>query len=165
MAETRGVGALAGPRVLGRLTPELILRSPQFMNCVGQYELDMRGNRINVVENLGATEVRILMLRGGEFVGPASPWHSVRGRSRLCPLATLSPCPPLTPCRTSLTASTFRTMPLRDSRASPSSYASKSCTSTTTVSTRLAATWKVCLADGGRGVTADSLDHISHTFD
>ncbi|KAK2080483.1 hypothetical protein QBZ16_000336 [Prototheca wickerhamii] len=56
MAETRGVGALAGPRVLGRLTPELILRSPQFMNCVGQYELDMRGNRINVIENLGATE-------------------------------------------------------------------------------------------------------------
>lgn len=91
MAETRGVGALAGPRVLGRLTPELILRSPQFMNCVGQYELDMRGNRINVIENLGATEVRILMLRGGELVGPASPWHSVRGRSRLCPPATLPP--------------------------------------------------------------------------
>lgn len=54
----RGVGALAGPRVLGRLTPELILRSPQYMNCVGQYELDMRANRINVIENLGATEVR-----------------------------------------------------------------------------------------------------------
>ncbi|KAL6781653.1 U2 small nuclear ribonucleoprotein A' [Auxenochlorella protothecoides] len=52
----RGVGALAGPRVLGRLTPELILRSPQYMNCVGQYELDMRANRINVIENLGATE-------------------------------------------------------------------------------------------------------------
>ena len=58
------------------------------MNCVGQYELDMRGNRINVIENLGATEVRTLMLRGGESVGPASPWHSVRGRSRLCPPAT-----------------------------------------------------------------------------
>ena len=57
--ETRGVGALSGPRVLGRLTPELILRSPQYMNCVQQYELDLRGNRITSIENLGATEVRV----------------------------------------------------------------------------------------------------------
>lgn len=53
-----GVGALSGPRVLGRLTPELILRSPQYMNCVGEYELDLRANRLVNIENLGATEVR-----------------------------------------------------------------------------------------------------------
>lgn len=57
MQEKKGAGALLGPRVLGRLTPELILRSPQYMNCVNQYELDLRGSRITAIENLGATEV------------------------------------------------------------------------------------------------------------
>lgn len=28
------------------------------MNCCGQYEIDMRGQRISIIENLGATEVR-----------------------------------------------------------------------------------------------------------
>lgn len=52
------VGSLGvGVRVVGRLTPELILRSPQYMNCLGQYELDLRGNRITTIENLGATQV------------------------------------------------------------------------------------------------------------
>jgi U2 small nuclear ribonucleoprotein A' len=58
MTELRGVGAPQGPRVLGRLTPELILRSPQYMNCVKEYELDLRANRLTMIENLGATEVR-----------------------------------------------------------------------------------------------------------
>lgn len=57
MGDTRGVGTLSGPRVAGRLTPDLILRSPQFMNCIHQYELDLRGSRISMIENLGATEV------------------------------------------------------------------------------------------------------------
>lgn len=35
-------GAL-GPRLLGRLTAELILRSPQYMNPLKQYEIDLRG--------------------------------------------------------------------------------------------------------------------------
>lgn len=35
-------GAL-GPRLPGRLTPELILRSPQYMDCLQKYELDLRG--------------------------------------------------------------------------------------------------------------------------
>lgn len=48
---------MLGPRVIGRLTPELILRSPQYMNCVNQYELDLRGSKITTIENLGATEV------------------------------------------------------------------------------------------------------------
>ena len=58
MQDRGGAGALHGPRVIGRLTPELVLRSPQYMNCVNQYELDLRGNRIAMIENLGTTEVR-----------------------------------------------------------------------------------------------------------
>ena len=57
MAEPKGVGGPPGPRVLGRLTQELILRSPQYMNCVKQYEIDLRASRITAIENLGATEV------------------------------------------------------------------------------------------------------------
>jgi hypothetical protein len=58
--ERKGVGAHMGPRVIGRLTPELILKSPQYMNCINLYELDLRGCRITAIENLGATEVRPL---------------------------------------------------------------------------------------------------------
>mmetsp|Transcript_35055 Transcript_35055/g.91045 ORF Transcript_35055/g.91045 Transcript_35055/m.91045 type:complete len:274 (+) Transcript_35055:205-1026(+) len=50
-----GAGSL-GPRLAGRLTAELILRSPQYMNCCKDYELDLRGNKITEIENLGATE-------------------------------------------------------------------------------------------------------------
>lgn len=35
-------GAL-GPRLAGRLTAELILRSPQYMSCIKLYHLDLRG--------------------------------------------------------------------------------------------------------------------------
>lgn len=79
-----------GPRLLGRLTAELIARSPQFMNplrcgappspsrpcpprpapaaapahhtprhrhlCRREYELDLRGNKINAIENLAVTK-------------------------------------------------------------------------------------------------------------
>ena len=56
--DKRGVGtAGVGARVIGRLTPELISRSPQYMSCVNQYELDLRGCRLATIENLGATEV------------------------------------------------------------------------------------------------------------
>lgn len=58
MADTTVVGAQLGPRIIGRLTPELILRSPQYMNPCNQYEIDLRANRIAAIENLGATEVR-----------------------------------------------------------------------------------------------------------
>ena len=37
-----GAGSL-GPRLAGRLTAELILRSPQYMNCCKDYEIDLRG--------------------------------------------------------------------------------------------------------------------------
>jgi hypothetical protein len=44
MDSGRGSAAL-GPRLLGRLTAELIHRSPQYMNCVLNYEIDLRGER------------------------------------------------------------------------------------------------------------------------
>ncbi|KAK9804132.1 hypothetical protein WJX73_003034 [Symbiochloris irregularis] len=55
MERTSAAGAL-GPRLAGRLTAELILRSAQYMNCVSEYEIDLRGSKIGQVENLGATE-------------------------------------------------------------------------------------------------------------
>lgn len=42
-----GAGAL-GPRLAGRLTAELILRSPQYMSCVKDYEIDLRGSCLGV---------------------------------------------------------------------------------------------------------------------
>ncbi|GFR47886.1 hypothetical protein Agub_g9696, partial [Astrephomene gubernaculifera] len=45
-----------GPRLPGRITAELILRSPQYMSCIKQYEIDLRGNKIAAIENLGATQ-------------------------------------------------------------------------------------------------------------
>lgn len=50
------VGYLGVPRVAGRLTAELIAQSPQYMNCVQEYYLDLRAHRIAQIENLGATE-------------------------------------------------------------------------------------------------------------
>lgn len=58
MGETRPPLAL-GPKLIGRLTPELILRSPQYMNCVQLYEIDLRASRVAAIENLGATEVGV----------------------------------------------------------------------------------------------------------
>ncbi|KAI8470591.1 MAG: leucine-rich repeat-domain-containing protein [Monoraphidium minutum] len=53
--DARGAGT-QGPRLLGRLTAELIHRSPQYMSCINYYEIDLRGNKIGAIENLGATE-------------------------------------------------------------------------------------------------------------
>eukprot|EP01126_Amoeba_proteus_P064791 TRINITY_DN910_c0_g1_i6.p1 TRINITY_DN910_c0_g1~~TRINITY_DN910_c0_g1_i6.p1 ORF type:complete len:179 (-),score=28.43 TRINITY_DN910_c0_g1_i6:172-708(-) len=39
-----------------RLTAELILASPAFINPLKERELDLRGNKIAIIENLGATE-------------------------------------------------------------------------------------------------------------
>ncbi|KAF6163768.1 hypothetical protein GIB67_012127 [Kingdonia uniflora] len=39
-----------------RLTAELIWKSPHFFNAVADRELDLRGNKIAVIENLGGTE-------------------------------------------------------------------------------------------------------------
>ncbi|CAF0746753.1 unnamed protein product [Didymodactylos carnosus] len=40
---------------MGRLTPEIIEGSPQYLNPVGQYELSLRDLKIPVIENLGCT--------------------------------------------------------------------------------------------------------------
>ncbi|WCJ23189.1 U2 small nuclear ribonucleoprotein A [Euphorbia peplus] len=39
-----------------RLTAELIWKSPHFFNAIKERELDLRGNKIPVIENIGATE-------------------------------------------------------------------------------------------------------------
>jgi U2 small nuclear ribonucleoprotein A' len=39
-----------------RLTADLIWKSPHFFNTIKDRELDLRGNKISVIENLGATE-------------------------------------------------------------------------------------------------------------
>ncbi|KAF0933994.1 hypothetical protein E2562_021053 [Oryza meyeriana var. granulata] len=39
-----------------RLTADLIWKSPHFFNAVKDRELDIRGNKIAIIENLGATE-------------------------------------------------------------------------------------------------------------
>lgn len=44
------------PRLAGRLTADLILRSPQEMNAIKEYQIDLRGNKVSAIENLGATE-------------------------------------------------------------------------------------------------------------
>nr|XP_027123939.1 U2 small nuclear ribonucleoprotein A' [Coffea arabica] len=39
-----------------RLTADLMWKSPHFFNAIRERELDLRGNKIAVIENLGATE-------------------------------------------------------------------------------------------------------------
>ena len=46
----------SNPRVAGRLTAELIGRSPQGLNACDEYELELRGHKIAAIENLGATQ-------------------------------------------------------------------------------------------------------------
>ncbi|KAK8259846.1 hypothetical protein V6Z11_D13G082700 [Gossypium hirsutum] len=48
-----------------KLTADLIWKCPHFFNALKERELDLRGNKITVIENLGATEV---YLSGNEIV-------------------------------------------------------------------------------------------------
>jgi len=41
-----------------RLTADLVSRAPNFLNPLRERELDLRGNKLTVIENLGATEDR-----------------------------------------------------------------------------------------------------------
>eukprot|EP00884_Botryococcus_braunii_P005877 jgi/Botrbrau1/15290/Bobra.97_1s0015.1 len=45
-----------GPRLPGRCSADLIQGSPQFHNPVNEYTLDLRANKIPVIENLGVTQ-------------------------------------------------------------------------------------------------------------
>lgn len=57
MEGPRNIAAGAiGSRIAGRLTADLILRSPQYMSCVGEYQIDLRANKVAAIENLGATQ-------------------------------------------------------------------------------------------------------------
>ncbi|MBA0570286.1 hypothetical protein Golob_003964, partial [Gossypium lobatum] len=44
-----------------KLTADLIWKCPHFFNALKERELDLRGNKIAVIENLGATEVCITL--------------------------------------------------------------------------------------------------------
>ena len=35
--------SLTSARLGGKLTADLVMRSPQYMNCLGEYEIDLRG--------------------------------------------------------------------------------------------------------------------------
>lgn len=41
-----------------RLTTELVAKAPSYINPVKDRELDLRGNRIPQIENLGVSKVR-----------------------------------------------------------------------------------------------------------
>ena len=41
-----------GSRIAGRLTADLILRSPQYMSCVGEYQIDLRGEQKDLFRKL-----------------------------------------------------------------------------------------------------------------
>jgi U2 small nuclear ribonucleoprotein A' len=45
-----------------RITAELIYLSPQFVNPINEREIDLRGNKISIIENLGATKVKFLQV-------------------------------------------------------------------------------------------------------
>lgn len=51
-----------GPKLAGRLTAELISRSPQYMSCVKTYEIDLRGERANKRSRAGSVALRLLKL-------------------------------------------------------------------------------------------------------
>ncbi|CAN1732008.1 U2 small nuclear ribonucleoprotein A' [Linum perenne] len=55
-----------------RLTADLIWNSPHFFNAIKERELDIRGNKIPVIENLGATELLQAM--------EDDSWTGYRGR-------------------------------------------------------------------------------------
>jgi U2 small nuclear ribonucleoprotein A' len=59
-----------GPRLAGRLTAELISHSHQYMSCVKMYEIDLKGNKIAQIENLGATEAS-----DSSSFSPCAPSH------------------------------------------------------------------------------------------
>jgi len=82
MERPAGQAGALGVRLAGRLTAELILRSPQYMSVVKDYELDLRGET-----SVGARRPPSLRpsLRGGPRPRPPAG-RGVASRSR--PAAT-----------------------------------------------------------------------------
>lgn len=140
MADARPAAGSLGPRLAGRLTAELMLRSPQYMSAIKLYEIDLRGagalDRVAAAAGgplacacarpltRAGTHVTVLCRQQdsghrepGHHPGACAAWAC--GRERACTQASsirTTPQPsPLCACvlprRTSLTASTSRTMP------------------------------------------------------
>lgn len=49
------LGCVESTAAMVRITAELVRESPQFLNPLKQREIDLRSNKIPIVENLGAT--------------------------------------------------------------------------------------------------------------
>lgn len=69
-AEGRAGAGSFGPRLAGRLTAELISRSPQYMSCVGYYEIDMRGGVRALLVACDGWQLATLLL---PFAGVTNP--------------------------------------------------------------------------------------------
>uniref|UniRef100_A0A453MJ78 Uncharacterized protein n=1 Tax=Aegilops tauschii subsp. strangulata TaxID=200361 RepID=A0A453MJ78_AEGTS len=54
---TRSPLQTAAAAAMVRLNADLIWKSPHFFNAIKERELDLRGNKIAIIENIGATEV------------------------------------------------------------------------------------------------------------
>lgn len=46
-----------------KLTADLIEESPQYTNPLREREIDLRGNKLSVIENLGATLVNLFFVQ------------------------------------------------------------------------------------------------------
>ena len=53
-----------------RLTNDLLQRSPVFMNPLNMREIDLRGNKLTQIENLGMTQVRQGVCRHVSLIFP-----------------------------------------------------------------------------------------------
>ena len=72
-----GTSGSFGPRLAGRLTADLISHSHQYMSCVKMYEIDLKGNKIAQIENLGATEAsRVELILAMRVSSPRSTHHT-----------------------------------------------------------------------------------------
>ncbi len=106
MERPAGQAGALGVRLAGRLTAELILRSPQYMSVVKDYELDLRGNTL-FKEHTVLTPVAAPPPPprppggGGSAPLPAATWSSACGKrassqtQRCRAAAQATSCPPL----------------------------------------------------------------------
>ena len=83
-----------------RLTADVIARSPAFLNALKDRELDLRGNKISVIENLAATQDQFdsIDLSDNEILKVECMAHLPRlsQRALACCPAWLNMCRPLT---------------------------------------------------------------------
>ncbi|KAG5459890.1 MAG: leucine-rich repeat-domain-containing protein, partial [Olpidium bornovanus] len=75
-----------------KITADLIQNSPSFINAVKDRELDLRGNKINQIENLGATKAARLFVVT-DAVPILCPFCPPRGKPQLVPSRAASAFP------------------------------------------------------------------------